>query len=518
QTHLGESLGEATAYDIRNAFFDHVQRLSFVFHNRHHTGNLMSRVITDTDAIRMFVTVAIVRTPHFILLFVVVSIIMLLLDWQLGLIAITMMPLVAIFSAMVRIRLRRIWLIVMEDMAKLSTVLQENLTGARVVRAFASHEYQQGLFGKQNDLVKGNMIKAGKLQAVNGTLVGFSFLVIMGLILLYGGSRVIAGHMTPGELAQFFFYMQILTIPVNNVGIVVNSFARAVSAGQRMFEILDWKSDVKERPNPIEMPRVRGHVRFESVSFSYVRGKPVLKDITIDAPQGKVIALVGAPGSGKSTIVNLLARFYDVSSGRITIDGTDIRHATLKSLRRNIGLVQQDVFLFTASIRDNIAYGRHEATMEDVIEASKVAQFHDFVQTLEDGYGTVIGERGATLSGGQRQRLTIARAVLLDPPILVLDDSTSSVDAHTEELIRKAMDLVMRGRTTFVIAHRLGTVHRADEILVLKDGEIVERGAHDELLAQNGLYRNIYELQLKPQEDVMLEFKAPQPDKEGAPV
>jgi ATP-binding cassette subfamily B protein len=475
----------------------------------------MSRVITDTEAIRMFVTVAIVRTPYFFLLFTIVSTLMLLLDWRLGLIAVTMMPLIALFSGIVRVHLRRIWLAIMEDMAKLSTVLQENLTGARVVRAFASEDYQQGLFDTQNGLVQGNTIKAAKLQAINGTLVVLSFQIIMGLILLYGGARVVGGQLTPGELAQFFFYMQILTIPVNNIGVVVNSFARAVSAGQRMFEILDMKSEVTESPEAAEMPRTTGHVKFENASFGYIKGKPVLKNIDIDAEPGKVIALVGAPGSGKSTIVSLLARFYDVDSGRITIDGADIRDTTLKSLRQNLGLVQQDVFLFTASIRDNIAYGRHEATMEEVIHAARVAQFHDFVESLEDGYDTIIGERGSTLSGGQRQRLTIARAVLLDPPILLLDDSTSSVDANTEEQIRKAMDSVMRGRTTFIIAHRLGSVHRADEILVLKDGGIAERGTHQELLDRNGLYREIYELQLKPQDDVMLEFKAPVTEKEG---
>ena len=254
------------------------------------------------------------------------------------------------------------------------------------------------------------------------------------------------------------------------------------------------------------MPRVLGRVRFEDVSFGYNGRAPVVKNINIDAEPGQVVALLGGPGSGKSTIAHLLPRFYDVRSGVISIDGTDIRSVTLASLRRNMGIVQQDVVLFTTSIRENIAFGRHDATTEEVENAARVAQLHEFIQSLPEGYETVIGERGATLSGGQRQRLSIARAVLLDPPVLILDDSTSSVDASTEEMIRKAVESVMRGRTTFVIAHRLSTVHRADEILVCRDGEIAERGSHHELLDTAGLYREIYDLQLRPQEQVMLEF------------
>jgi len=287
---------------------------------------------------------------------------------------------------------------------------------------------------------------------------------------------------------------------------MVSNFARTMSAGGRLFEILDAESPVRESEKAFEISRVRGHVRFRNVSFSYQDGTTVLKNIDIDAEPGQVVALVGAPGSGKSSTVNLIPRFYDVDSGSIDIDGIDVRDVTLKSLRKNIGLVQQDVFLFTTSIQENIAYGRPDATMEEVREAARVAQMEDFVEDLEDGYDTELGERGMTLSGGQRQRLSIARAVLLDPPILILDDSTSSVDAHTEELIRNAMESVMRGRTTFVIAHRLSTVHRADQILVLRDGRISERGTHEELLAARGIYREIYELQLRPQEDVMREF------------
>jgi len=331
------------------------------------------------------------------------------------------------------------------------------------------------------------------------------------VILLFGGWRVINGHIGYGELAQFILYMQILSMPVRMAGFMVNSYARAASAGQRLFEILDTESPVSEQSEAKKMSRAHGHVRFDSLTFSYNGSAPVLRNVSFEVEPGQSIALLGPPGSGKSTIVNLIPRFYDVSPGSIMIDGTDIREMTLSSLRHNVGLVQQDVFLFSTSIRENISYGRTGASMDEIVEAAKVAQLHDYIESLEHGYDTVIGERGATLSGGQRQRLSIARAVLLDPPILVLDDSTSSVDANTEEKIRKAMELVMRDRTTFVIAHRLGTVHSADQILVMRDGEVVERGAHPDLIARGGLYKEIYDLQLRPHSEVMRDMEIPVP-------
>ena len=509
QTYYGEALSQFVAYDIRNAFYDHVQRLSFGFHDRHHTGNLMSRAIMDVENIRMFINIGMVRTPYFVSLFIVVAIILLVMDWRLGLLSASFMPLVAFQSAIVRTKMRRIWLSVQEKMAELSTVLQENLTGVRVVKAFAAGTHEEAKFDVKNQDVAQDMVEAERLRASNTSFMLFTFQVSIGLVLWFGGWRVINGQMSPGELAQFIFYMQILAMPVRMTGWLVNSYARATSAGERLFEILDTESPVKEPTTDREMPRVRGHVKLDHLGFSYNGGPPVLNDVNLEVEPGQVIALLGAPGSGKSTIVNLIPRFYDVTSGNIRIDGIDVRDVTLESLRRNIGFMQQDVFLFTTSIRENIAYGREDATMEEIVQAAKVAQLHDFIETLEDGYDTVIGERGSTLSGGQRQRLSIARAVLIDPPILILDDSTSSVDANTEDLIRQAMESVMRGRTTFVIAHRLGTLHKADLILVLEDGEIVERGTHQELLALGGLYREIYELQLRPQEEVMRDVEAP---------
>ena len=503
QTYLGEAVSQFVSYDLRNRFYDHVQHLSFGFHDKNHTGHLMSRAITDVENIRMFVNMGIVRTPYFAILMVVVSVILIRMDWQLGLLGISFMPPVILVSGVIRLKLRRAWLKIQDMMAELNTVLQENLTGQRVVKAFASEDFENRKYNDKSMEVSEAFIAAEKLRISNTSFTLFSFQIALALILLFGGWRVISGDLTIGQLAAFVFYMQILAMPVRMSGMIVNSYARAASGGQRLFEILDMPSEVVEKPTAKEMPRVKGHVRFENVSFGYEEGKPVLRNINLELEAGKVVALLGAPGSGKSTVANLLPRFYEVGSGRITIDGMDIRDATLRSLRHNIGMVQQDVFLFGAGLRENIAYGREDAPVEDVTRAAKVAQLHDFISSLEDGYDTDVGERGVTLSGGQRQRMSIARAVLLDPPILILDDSTSSVDANTEDQIRRAMEEVMRGRTTLIIAHRLSTVHRADEIVVLDRGEIVERGDHAELLALGGKYREIYELQLRPQEEVM---------------
>jgi len=510
QTYLGEALSQFVSYDMRNSFYDHVQYQSFGFHDRNHTGNLMSRAITDTENIRMFINMGLVRGPYFLGLFVFVAAILIRMDWQLGLVSVAFMPIVIVYSGMIRIKMRAIWLVVQEKMAEMSTVVQENFTGVQVVKAFASEPYEEAKFEEKNRAVADNYIKAEKMRASSTSFMLFTFMVAMGLILWFGGNRVINDRMTTGELAQFIFYLQILQMPVRMSGWIVNAYARAASAGERMFEILDAKSPVQENPDPLDMKRPKGHVRFNNVDFSYNERSRVLSKLNLDIEPGKIVALLGPPGSGKTSIVNLIPRFYDVNGGSITIDDIDIRDATLKSLRRNIGIVQQDVFLFTTTVRENIAYGNVNASQEEIVRAAKIAQMHEHIESLPDGYDTQIGERGSTLSGGQRQRMSIARAVLLDPPVLILDDSTSSVDARTEDLIRRAMESVMEGRTTFVIAHRLSTVHRADIIVVLKDGAIVEQGTHQELLTiKDGLYREIYELQLRPQEEVMREIDAP---------
>ena len=515
QTYMGESLSQHVIYDIRNLFYDHVQRLGFDFHDKQHTGNLMSKAITDVEAIRMFVNLVVVRTPYFAILFIVVVILMLRLDWLLGLIGIALMPVAMAVASAIRLRMREAWLEVQRKFAILNTVLQENLTGARVVKAFAASDYEESKFEIYNREITNDMNRAMRLQAMNGSFVLFVFMLTLCLVLVFGGIRVIDGQLTPGELAQFIFYLQILSQPFRMAGMIVNNLARALSAATRIFDVLDSESPIRDRPNAVHLPRVSGRVHFQDVHFQYRPGAPVLRGFDLDVPSGRSVALLGAPGSGKTTIAALIPRFYDVTSGAVSIDGADVRNATLHSLRKNVGMVQQDVFLFTDTIANNIAYGRPDANREDVIAAAKVAQLHDHIQSLPDGYETILGERGVSLSGGQRQRLSIARAVLLDPPILILDDSTSSVDAKTENEIRKAMSLVMRGRTTFIIAHRLSTVHAADEIIVLKDGRIVERGPHADLVQSGGIYREIYDLQLRPQEEIMMEFDMPAPAAAG---
>ena len=511
QTYMGEALAQHVVYDLRNSYYDHVQNLSFGFHDKNHTGNLMSRAITDIEGIRMFVIGGVIRAPYFLVLFLATAVILLLRDWRLGLVSLGFMPLLAIVSAVIRLQLRQIWLSVQEEMGDLSTVLQENMTGVRVVRAFAAEDQEKAKYDEKSSAVASDMVRVARLQAMNASFMGFIYLVAIGLVIWYGGQRVIDGTLSAGELAQFLFYMQLLALPIRHAGMLVNNFARAFSAGQRLFEIMDYRSDVRESPSAFDLERVKGHIRFENVSFRYDNGPLVVEDVEIDAEPGTLVALLGAPGSGKSSLVQLLPRFYDVAGGRITIDGVDIRELTLKSLRQNMGMVQQDVFLFTASLSENIAYGRPNATMEEIVAAAKVAQLHDYIEELEDGYDTRVGERGSTLSGGQRQRMSIARAVLLDPPVLILDDATASVDAATEERIRAAMEAVMKGRTTFVIAHRLSTLFKADEILVLDEGRVVERGTHARLLEHGGVYRRIYDLQLRPQEEVMMEFDVPDP-------
>jgi len=383
-----------------------------------------------------------------------------------------------------------------------ASVLQENIVGARVVRAFVHEREELEKFNLSNKIVRVDSLEANRLSSFNQPFMVFLLNVATAIILLYGGYLVIHHHLTLGGLVAFLEYRQNLAAPVRTVGFLLNQWSRASASSQRIFEILDAESEVTDRPGAIELPPIEGHVRFEHVSFGYSEDRLILKDIDIDARPGELIALLGPSGSGKSTITALLPRFYDVTEGRITVDGHDIRDVTVASLRRNVGIVLQDPFLFSATIHDNIAYGFPDASREHVIAVAKAARLHDFIETLPDGYETWVGERGVTLSGGQRQRVAIARTLLLDPKILILDDSTSSVDMETEYLIQQALAALMRGRTTFVIAQRLRTIRHADQIIVLKDGEIVERGRHEELLELDGAYREIYDLELREQEEL----------------
>ncbi len=505
RTYLTESLSQKVSYDLRNALYDAFQRLSFAFHDHEHTGNLMSKCTADMENVRRFVHMGLIRSIQVVLMIVIIAILMFQINWPLALISLSFTPFLVFLAAMVLQRLRRLWLHVQELMGEMITRLQENLTGISVVKAFAAEEYEKEKFAKKTRELADESYRSDKMEGGNSAMMTFAFTLATGLILWYGGRQIIGNTLTPGEMAQFIFYMSMLNFPIRMLAWLINSFSRAISSGERIFEVLDTRSQVEEKPNAKEMPRVKGEVCFKDISFAYDSLVPALKHIDLVAKPAQVIALMGAPGSGKSTVVHLIPRFYEVIDGQITIDSTDIRDMTLASLRRNVGIVQQDIFIFSATIKENIAYGAVDASFEEIVNATKVAQLHDFIDSLPDGYDTWVGERGVTLSGGQRQRLAIARTILMDPPILILDDSTSSVDVETEHLIRQALEQVIQGRTTFVIAHRLSSVYNADLILVLKDGEIVEQGTHQELLDRKGIYREIYELQLRPQEEVLLD-------------
>ncbi len=500
QSYLSEFLSQKVAYDLRNRLYDCLQRLSYAFHDRSQTGQLMSRATADVEGVRMFVGFALLRGVYFLILMIAITVVLISLDWKLALVSLSVLPFISFRTVVINQRLRVLWMKIQQGLGVLGTVVQENLAGARVVRAFAREEFESQKFRRQAGILYDQEIEANNLLAANSPAMSFALLLSMAAILWYGGRQVVAGVLTHGELAQFLLYLVMLGMPVRMLGWLTILFSRAMASGQRIFEILDQVSPVREKPDAINIAEVKGLVRFENVAFSYDSHGDVLKGVGFEAKPGQVIALVGESGSGKSTVANLIPRFYDVTSGRITIDGIDVRDLSLASLRRHVGIVHQDTFLFSATIRDNISYGRPDASLGEVVEAAKVARLHDFIMSLPDGYETWVGERGITLSGGQKQRLAIARTILLNPRILIMDDSTSSVDTETEYLIQQALSELLVGRTTFIIAHRLRSVQMADLILVLKDGQIIERGKHQELLARGGLYRQLYGLQFQYQE------------------
>jgi ABC-type multidrug transport system fused ATPase/permease subunit len=508
QTYLGEFISQRIAYDIRNRLYDRIQRLSFAFHDKAQTGQLMSRATQDVEAVRIFISIGALRILFIAATFIGICSLLFSMNWTLALITLAAMPPVSYWAVRLGRRLRPIWTDIQEDIAKLGIHLQENLSGVNVVRAFSREPYEIEGFRKKASQYYDDGILSSKIQAFNMPLMAFIFTLISGLVIWYGGREVVGGRLTPGELTQFYFYLAMMIMPIRMLGFMVNLVSRGIAAGDRIFEVLDAQSAVKEKPDATELGNVKGSFQFESVAFGYDTNPyesldSVLEKIDLEAKPGEMVALLGSTGSGKSTLVNLIPRFYDVTSGHITIDGIDIRDVSLTSLRRSIGIVQQDVFLFSATVRDNIVYGATDASDEQVLAATKAAYLHEFIESLPDGYDTWVGERGLTLSGGQKQRLAIARTLLVDPRILIFDDSTSSVDTQTEFLIQKALRELMKGRTTFVIAQRLQTVRDADQILVLDKGTIVERGTHAQLLEKGTIYRQIYELQLRDQEEAL---------------
>jgi ABC-type multidrug transport system fused ATPase/permease subunit len=503
QTYMSERIAQSVAFDLRRDFYERVQRLSFSFHDKIETGQLMSRATVDVENCRQFLSLGMLRAVYTFGLFVVVGAIMLVANWQMACLVFVTIPIVGGIAIYMSSRTRPLWAVVQQQVGVETSVLQESITGMRVVKAFSQEGRQFKRFQDANWAVRESSLAANRITSFNQPFLIWILNGVTVILLLYGGHLVVDGGMTIGTLVAFIEYRAQLAAPVRMLGFLVTMGTRAQTSGNRIFEVIDTVSDVSEAPDAASLEHVQGHVKFDHVSFSYSRRAPVVYDIDIDAQPGEAIAILGPTGSGKSTLLNLLPRFYDATDGAITIDGTDIRAVTIESLRRNVGVVLQDVFLFTATIRDNIAYGKPDATQEEIEAAAKVAHIHDFIESLPYRYDTWVGERGMTLSGGQKQRVAIARVILMDPRVLVLDDSTSAVDMETELLIQQALVSVMRNRTSFVIAHRLRTVKQANQILVVDQGRIVQRGTHEELLAQEGLYQDIYHLQLRDQEEAM---------------
>jgi ABC-type multidrug transport system fused ATPase/permease subunit len=501
QRYYNEVVAQKTTYNLRNALYERIQRLSFAFHDRSQTGQLMSRATVDIEAVRMFLAMGVLGMIQIIFMMIAVAYMLLMMNVPLALFTLAFVIPVSWLAIAFGRRIRPVWLKVQAIMGFMGTTLEESLAGISVVKAFSHEKEDSRKFAIQAKDLAGEQIHAAKLMGINAPTMGLLFMIPTAIILFYGGRQVVNGVMTIGEVTQFILYMGMLVMPIRRLGFLVNLYSRTASAGQRILEILDTKSEVVEKPGALELPRVKGAVSFKNVSFSYNNIGPALKDISFDVKPGQLVALLGRSGSGKSTIANLLGRFYDVTSGQILVDGVDIRDVTLSSLRKNVVAAQQDVFLFSATIKENIAYGAVDAGMDRIIEVSKAANLHNFIDALPEKYDTWVGERGDTLSGGEKQRLSIARTLLVNPSILILDDSTASVDAETERLIRQALDTLIKNRTTFIITHRIPIIQNADLILMLEDGRLVEKGTHKELMARNGTYKEIYESQLMMNRD-----------------
>ena len=500
QNYMGESVGQHIGYELRMLYYEKLQRLSFSYHAGVHTGDLITRGILDVEGVRMFVQTALLRTVFLVVLIGTGMYLMLTKDLQLGLISLSFVPFVAWRATAARLRLRSNWYSLQEKLSSLTKVMDENLGGIRVVRAFASQDHEMKKFdGASNEALALANTQVG-IRASNISIMGLAFMVAMAAVLWIGGLRVIDGEMTAGELTQFLAFMSILLQPVRQIGMMVNGYARGAASGGRLFAVLDLEPDIQDKPDAKDLEITEGALEFHNVSFGY-EGEHTLNGVSFKAEPGHTVGIVGPPGSGKSTIAHLAPRFYDPIEGYITIDGQDLRDVKLESLRRAVGVVEQDTFLFTASVEHNVAYGDPWAPDDRVELASKYAQLGDYIERLPGGYDTMVGERGVSLSGGQRQRLSIARSIMLKPKLIVFDDSTAAIDAATEQRIRAALAVLPKDRATIIISHRLSSLMHADEILFIEEGKIVERGTHDELLAIGGHYNDLYELQIRPGED-----------------
>lgn len=495
-------LAEQVGNDLRNELYQKFQALPFQFYDRAQTGQLMSRATDDINNIRGMLMFSMRAVVQAIGMVVIIGFIVLRTNLPLGLIALSTTPFLIWWSIRFSVSIRPMFLKVQQQFGVMTTVLQENVAGGRVVRAFAQEREESRRFENELEELFDRNIRAANRWAFNFPMtLALNGLSVAGVVWV-GGWMALTGRISIGTLVAFERYTTMLQEPIRWLGFVVNRMAKAIASGERIFEILDTKSKIADLPGAQPMPAMKGVVTFENVEFRFTgAATEALRDISFTAEPGQMVALVGPTGSGKSSVISLIPRFYDVNSGKVAIDGVDVRDITLQSLRSQIGIVMQETFLFSVTVGENIAYGRPDASREEIEAAARAARAHDFIMRMPEGYDTVVGERGVSLSGGQKQRLAIARALLIDPRILILDDSTASVDSETEHMIQQALRTLMTGRTSFVIAQRLTTVRDADQILVFQDGRITQRGRHDDLIAQPGFYRDLYDLQMRDQDD-----------------
>ena len=494
-SYLQELIGLKVTVDLRCELYQHLQKLSHSFYDKTQTGELMSRLVSDVEVTRAFLAVALNRLVVIITTITMIFITIWRLDWRLTLLSLVLSPFLLLVALRVHRKLKPVWLSIHKQMASLTTVVQENITGVRVVKSFARENYEVAKFDHENKGALEKHLELARIWARSFPLMDFLMEASVAIFVWFGAREVIWGRLSLGSFVAFNAYLWALITPLRQLGWVVNMFGQATTAGQRLFEILDTKVEIKDSPEA-RAAKIKGKVEFRNVSFAFA-GQPVLRNIELTVPAGSTVGIIGATGAGKSTLVNLLARFYEPQEGEILIDDCNIRDFKLESLRSQIAFVPQETFLFSASIRENIAYGRPDASLEDVRRVAEIAQATEFITEFPDGYGTKVGERGVGLSGGQKQRIALARALLLDSPILILDDATSSVDMETELEIQQALRKVIGARTTFIIAQRLSAVKDADQIIVLDHGRITERGTHEELLAKGGYYAKLYNLQFR---------------------